>query len=195
MSDDPGLERLRAVTVGEIEQREIVVVEDDPAWHDRFAAEKRRIVDQLGARARSVEHVGSTAVCDLAAKPIVDILLIVDDPADEPAYVPALDRIGYHLRIREPNVYEHRMLRTGDRAVHLHVFGPRAPEVERMLLLRDMLRADAHARRRYEQTKRRLATRRWSTMQHYADAKTGVIEELLQLARSDPTTRRQPRSR
>lgn len=110
--------------------------------------------------ARSVEHVGSTAVCDLAAKPIVDILLIVDDPADEPAYVPALDRIGYHLRIREPDVYEHRMLRTGDRAVHLHVFGPRAPEVERMLL-RDMLRADANARRRYEQTKRRLATRRW----------------------------------
>jgi GrpB-like predicted nucleotidyltransferase (UPF0157 family) len=179
---DPIIERLQDVTVGGIERREIRVVDYDPGWPEQFAAEAARIAEALGDGARRVEHVGSTAVVDLAAKPIIDILLVVDDPADEATYVPALERAGYHLRVREPAFHEHRTLRTAGRNVHLHVFGPDAPEVERVLLFRDTLRADPAARQRYEQTKRALATRTWPTMQHYADAKNGIVAEILRTA-------------
>jgi GrpB-like predicted nucleotidyltransferase (UPF0157 family) len=179
---DPIVKRLQDVTIGEIEQRDIVLVEHDAGWHGRFAAEAERINAALGGVARRTEHVGSTAVPHLAAKPIIDVLVVVDDPADEAAYVPALERAGYQLRIREPTFSEHRMLRTPARDVHLHVFGPDAPEVERMLLLRDVLRTDPAERRRYEQTKRALAARTWPTMQHYADAKSTIVEQILQCA-------------
>lgn len=177
---DPIVKRLRDVTIGEIEQRDIVLVEHDAGWHGRFAAEAERINAALGDVAKRIEHVGSTAVPRLAAKPIIDVLVVVDDPADEAAYVPALDRAGYQLRIREPTFHEHRMLRTPARDVHLHFFGPDAPEVERMLLLRDVLRTDPAERQRYEQTKRALAARTWPTMQHYADAKSTIVEQILQ---------------
>lgn len=179
---DPIVKRLQDVTIGEIEQRDIVLVEHDAGWHGRFAAEAERIDAALGDVARRIEHVGSTAVPHLAAKPIIDVLVVVDDPADEAAYVPALERAGYQLRIREPTLSEHRMLRTPARDVHLHVFGPDAPEVERMLLLRDVLRTDPAERQRYEQTKRALAARTWPTMQHYADAKSTIVEQILRRA-------------
>lgn len=178
MPRDP-YDRLRAVTIGEIEQRAIVLVEHDEAWHERFMVAAARIEGRLGAGALKVEHVGSTAVCGLAAKPIVDILLVVADPSDEAAYVPPLCDAGYELRIREPEFFEHRMLRTASRDVHLHVFGPDAAEADRMLTFRDMLRADSSARQRYERVKRRLAEREWPTMQHYADAKSDVINDIL----------------
>ena len=176
---DESLERLRAVTIGEIEQRDIVLVDHDPAWHDRFAVESRRIRDRLGASALRIEHVGSTAVCCLVAKPIVDIVMVVPDASDEAAYVSQLEDAGYELRIREPAFFGHRMLRTTDRGVHLHVFGPDADEVDRMLAFRDMLRTDRSARQHCGQVKRDLAGRRWITMQHYADAKSDAIDDLL----------------
>jgi GrpB-like predicted nucleotidyltransferase (UPF0157 family) len=178
---DP-LERLRAVTVGEIERRDIVLVGHDEAWHERFSVEAARIEDCLSAGDTRVEHVGSTAVCGLAAKPIVDILLVVTDPSDEAAYVPPLQEAGYRLRVREPEFFEHRMLRTADRDVHLHVFGPDAAEADRMLAFRNILRTDTSARQRYERVKRRLARREWPTMQHYADAKSDVINDVLREA-------------
>ena len=178
MAGDP-LERLRAVTIGDIEQRDIVLVEHDEAWHERFTIESARIRDRLGADALQVEHVGSTAVCGLAAKPVIDILLVVTDPSHEAGFVPPLRDVGYALRIREPAFFEHRMLRTAERDVHVHVFGADAPEVDRMLVFRDTLRTDSAARRRYEHVKRRLASRRWATMQHYADAKSDIIDDIL----------------
>lgn len=184
---DPIIDRLRDVTIGGIEQREIVIVDYDPAWPERFAEHAERIGTALGDRALRVEHVGSTAVPGLAAKPIIDILLVVDDPADEDAYIPRLEHTGYSLRIREPDFHEHRMLRTTGRDVHLHVFGPGSPEIDRLMLLRDTLRTDPAQRRRYEQTKRDLAAQAWPTMQHYADAKSGIIGQILHHAGWPPT--------
>ena len=185
MPRDP-LERLCAVTVGEIEQRGIVLVEHDELWHERFSVEAARIEGRLGAGALRVEHVGSTAVCGLAAKPIVDILLVVTDPSNEAAYVPPLRDAGYELRIREPEFFEHRMLRTADRGVHLHVFGPDAAEVDRMLAFRDTLRTDTSAKQRYERVKRRLVRREWPTMQHYADAKSDAMNDILRKSGDGP---------
>jgi GrpB-like predicted nucleotidyltransferase (UPF0157 family) len=151
----------------------------DPQWPTLFEREAARIRAALGARALLVEHAGSTSVPGLAAKPIVDVVLAVADAADEPAYLPALEQAGYWLKIREPHWHEHRMLKGPDTDVNLHVFSAGCLEIERMLTFRDRLRADPADRERYEAAKRDLAARRWRYVQHYADAKTVVIEAIL----------------
>jgi GrpB-like predicted nucleotidyltransferase (UPF0157 family) len=167
------------VTVGALEKGEIVLVDYDAGWPLRFEQEQARIVGALGDRARTVDHVGSTSVPGLAAKPIIDICLTVDDSADEAAYVPALEAAGYLLRIREPDWFEHRLLRTPERDVHLHVFTVGCDEVTRMLAFRDWLRSNRADRELYESTKRDLARRDWPTGQHYADAKTEVVAAIM----------------
>lgn len=131
----------------------IEVVAHDPAWAGLFQAQKDRIQAVLGARALAVEHVGSTAVAGLAAKPVIDIDLIVADPEDEGAYVPVLADLGYVHTVRERSWYQHRMLCQGAPRVNLHVFGPACPEHVRHLLFRDWLRAHPADRERYAQAK------------------------------------------
>jgi GrpB-like predicted nucleotidyltransferase (UPF0157 family) len=179
VSNDPIEERLREVIIGEIEPQSIVVADYDPAWPERFRREEARIRSSLGEAALSVEHIGSTSVPGLAAKPIVDILLVVEDSGDEPSYLPALEAAGYVLRVREPDFDEHRMFRTPEKDVHLHVFSAGSPEIERYLLLRDHLRENQEDRELYARTKRELASRDWPSMQHYAEAKTEVIEGII----------------
>ena len=120
----------------------------------------------------------------MAAKPIVDIGLVVADSADEGAYVPALADAGYVLRIREPDWQQHRLLKTPAANVNLHVFSANCPEIERMLLLRNHLRGNEADRRLYERTKRELAGKPWKYMQDYADAKSGVVEEIIARAKA-----------
>ena len=179
VSDDPIEERLREAVIGEIEAPSIVVANYDPAWQERFRREAEEIRVALGEAARSVEHIGSTSVPGLAAKPIVDILLVVEDSSDEASYAPALERAGYSLRVRESDFHEHRMFRTAAKDVHIHVFSPESPEIERYLLLRDRLRANEEDRELYVRTKRELAEKDWPSMQHYAEAKTEVIEGII----------------
>lgn len=172
---------LRAVTVGELTPLAgpIQLVDYDPAWPRLFQREAHRIRAALGERAVRIEHVGSTAVPGLAAKPLIDILLAVADSADEAAYLPALAAAGYALRIREPAWHEHRLLKGPDTDVNLHVFSLGCSEIERMLRFRDHLRRHEADRRLYERTKRALARRDWAYTQHYADAKTAVVEEII----------------
>ncbi|MGB3634209.1 MAG: GrpB family protein [Rubrobacteraceae bacterium] len=88
---------------------------------------------------------------------------------------------GYVLRVRKPDFYEHRMLRTAAKDVHLHVYSPDSPEIG-CYLLRDHLRNDAEDRELYAGAKRALADGDWPSMQHYAEAKTHVVEAFLQRA-------------
>ena len=172
---------LRASTIGEPQRLtgRIQVVDYDPAWLGQFAGEAGKIRAALGSRALRVEHAGSTSVPGLAAKPIIDIVLVVAESADEASYVPALEAAGYVLRNREPEWFEHRMLKGADPAVHLHVFSIDCPEVARMLTFRDWLRANDADRALYERTKRDLAQRDWTYVLNYADAKTEVVEAIL----------------
>lgn len=158
------------------------LAEYDDGWPERYEREARRIRSALANQVLLLEHVGSTSVPGLAAKPVIDILLVVADPADEVAYVPRLERAGYRLVIREPDWYQHRVLTGTDPAVNLHVHPPSSPEIDRHLRFRDHLRADEADRELYERTKRRLAGRDWTYMQQYADAKTEVIEAILRRA-------------
>ena len=164
--------------------RPIHLAEPDPAWPGLFAREADRIRRALGERARLIEHVGSTSVPGLAAKPIIDIVLAVADSSDEAGYVPAMEAAGYVLRIREPDWCQHRLFKGPDTEVNLHVFTVGCEEIERMVLLRDHLRADTADRALYERTKRELAQRVWKYVQNYADAKTAVVETIVSRARA-----------
>lgn len=174
-------EDIRAYTVGELNRHDgpVTLVEYDPAWPDLYAREERRLREALGDRAIRIEHTGSTSVPGLAAKPIIDIVLVVADSADEAAYIPALEAAGYVLRIREPDWFEHRLFKGPDTNVNVHTFSAGCPEIERMVAFRDWLRSNDEDRRRYEAAKRELAGRDWQYVQHYADAKTDVVEEII----------------
>ncbi|WP_279582524.1 GrpB family protein [Fodinicola feengrottensis] len=111
----------------------ITLTEYDPQWPLLYQREAERIHSLLGPTAVRIEHAGSTSVPGLVAKPIIDIVLAVPDSADEPAYVPALVAAGYVLRIREPQWFEHRLLKGPDTNINLHVFTVGAAEIDRML--------------------------------------------------------------
>ena len=124
---------------------------------------------------------GSTSVPGLAAKPIIDIVVAVNDITAEEDYLDALLAAGYVLRVREPG---HRLVRTPSRDVHVHLFEHGDPAVDEYLLLRDHLRSDAADRTLYETTKRGLLSKRWDDMNDYADAKTDVILAIKARARA-----------
>jgi GrpB-like predicted nucleotidyltransferase (UPF0157 family) len=182
-ADQPGdyEARLRAVTIGEPSPHSgpIALVAYDDRWPDMFRTEAERVLDVLGERAMRIDHVGSTSVPGLAAKPIIDMLLAVADSADERGYVRRLQGAGYRLRIREPDWYEHRLLKGPAADINLHVFSHGCPEIDRMLLFRDRLRADAGDRELYLRSKEELAVRDWDHVQQYADAKSAVVEEVI----------------
>lgn len=184
---------LREVTIGEMEPyaTKVVVVDYDPTWPAKFAEHESRIRAALADVVLAIDHVGSTSVPGLPAKPIIDVLLQVEDSADEATYVPAMEEAGYTLRIREPEWLEHRVFyirdNDGNRTVNVHVLSPRhgAEEIERMLSFRDWLREHADDRARYAATKRELATREWRYVQDYADAKSTIVEEILAKAQPE----------
>lgn len=177
---------LRANTVGELKPLSgpIQLVDYDPNWPRRFKDEAGRIARILGERALRIEHVGSTSVPGLPAKPIIDIVLVVADSADEAQYRAALQQAGYILRIREPSWHEHRMFKGSTNDVNLHIFSAGCSEIDRMLMFRDRLRASESDREFYARTKRELALREWKYTQNYADAKSAAIEEIISRARA-----------
>ena len=179
-------EQIRAYTIGELRPltASIVVSDHDPGWPASFEREATRICAILGARVELLEHAGSTSVPDLPAKPIIDIILAVQDSSDEAAYVPAMETAGYVLRIREPEWLEHRMFKGPDTDINLHVFTVGCPEIAQMLLFRDWLRAHPEDRDLYAAAKRDLAKREWQFTQSYADAKTVVVQQILERART-----------
>ncbi len=179
-------ERLREVTIGEIKPLTgpIPIAEYDPVWPRLYGREEARIRIILGDRVRRIEHTGSTSVPGLAAKPIIDITLSVPDSSNEADYVPAMEAAGYVLRIRESDWFEHRLFKGPDTDINLHVFTEGCTEIDKMVRFRDHLRANDADRLLYEQTKRDLASRQWAYVQHYADAKTTVVEDILKRIRS-----------
>lgn len=178
-------EEIIAATVGErrIHGGPVYLAEYDPTWPDVFVRHEERIAAALGEAALRIEHVGSTSVPGLAAKPTVDILLVVANSADDDSYLPAMEADGYELRIREPEWNEHRMFADLERTAQVHVLSEGNGEIERVLLFRDRLRSDRADRELYERTKRELAAKEWKYVQNYADAKGPVVEEIIARAR------------
>lgn len=176
-----GEARVQAAAVGEIKplDGQILLVEYDPEWPRLFDREAARIRGSLGDRVVLLEHVGSTSVPGLVAKPRIDILLIVPQSANEATYVPDMEAAGYILRIREADWHEHRVFKGTAPDTNIHVFSPGCSEIERMVGFRDWLKSHGDDRDRYASAKRDLATRTWRWVQEYADAKTEVVEEII----------------
>jgi GrpB-like predicted nucleotidyltransferase (UPF0157 family) len=172
---------LDRVLVGGREPAHIVIADSQSDWPERFQYHRARIAAALETQAERVEHIGSTSVPGLAAKPVIDVLVVVTDP-EAPDVRLALERGGYVLRVDEPG---HRMFRTASRDVHVHVWPSGSREVTRYLAFRDRLRADESDRTAYEALKRQLADREWDDMNHYAAAKSELIEAILRRAQAD----------
>ena len=179
--DPPAPEGVSPFVPGAQPQTDVHVVDPDPAWRASYDDLAARIRSAIGWRALVIEHVGSTAVPGLPAKPVIDIDLVVADPDDEAAYMPALEAAGFELRVREPWWFGHRMLRTLDPRCHLHVFGPDSPEVVKHRLFRDWLRGNPDDRDLYAATKREAAaaaTAAGEDMMQYNARKERVVHEI-----------------
>jgi GrpB-like predicted nucleotidyltransferase (UPF0157 family) len=159
----------------------IEMTDPDPAWPRRYRDLAGRIRQALGWRVLQLEHVGSTSVLGLMAKPIIDIDLTVADPGREQDYVPALEQIGFRLVIREPWWYEHRALVNDEPRCNLHVFGFDSPEPVRHRIFRDWLRGNPAERDRYAEAKRQAASAANAAGEHvmqYNARKQQVIREI-----------------
>ena len=180
--------------VGGPERVEIQLQSYDDGWPGAYLEHRSRIRAALTASGVDVdvdvdvdveqiviEHIGSTSVPSLAAKPIIDIVVAVNDITAEEDYLEPLLATGYELRVREPG---HRLVRTPARDVHVHLYERHDPAVTEYLLLRDHLRTDAGDRALYESTKRALLAKKWDDMNDYADAKTDVILAIKARARA-----------
>jgi 16S rRNA processing protein RimM len=156
----------------------IVVVDYDPAWPSRYDAEAARLRDALGDVALRIEHVGSTSVPGLAAKPTIDIQLSVASFEPEHRYTKPLLRLGYE-KFPDPGTPEHRIfvLPKGGapREVNLHVCESGSDWERRHVAFRDRLRADAAACEEYAALKRELALKHGNDVESYADAKGDFI--------------------
>src|SRR3984957_15733604 len=167
------------ILIGGIEKREIVIVDYDTRWPEKFQKHAEILSRALGSKALAIEHVGSTSTPELAAKPIIDIDILVEDSSDEAAYLPALVQAGYVLRVREADWHQHRMFRTPELDVHVHLFSRGCIEVRRHLAFRDRLRGCPEDRLLYESVKRKLAKEDWPDMNAYARAKSEVVERII----------------
>ena len=189
MNDNPGQaknapvteEQLLAVTIGkpDLLNKTIDLHPYNPEWPSMFSILERQIRDALGASVLMIEHVGSTSVPGLSAKAVIDMVLAVADSPDESSYVPPLERAGWVLRIREPDWFQHRLLKSPAIDGNLHVFSRGCEEIGRMLAFRDWLRTNDNDRILYERTKQQLAARTWKYVQNYADAKSEVVGQIL----------------
>jgi GrpB-like predicted nucleotidyltransferase (UPF0157 family) len=185
---DPQLEnakvpeqQFRTIIVGKVSSsNKIIRLEpSNPEWPSMFASLESQIRDSLGAKALMIEHVGSTAVAGLSAKPIIDVALVVSNSTEESSYVPPLENAGYTLALREPDWFEHRLMKSPSIDGNIHVFTHGCEEINRMLAFRDWLRINDEDRKRYERTKQKLATRSWEDMQNYANAKSDLVRTIL----------------
>jgi GrpB-like predicted nucleotidyltransferase (UPF0157 family) len=159
----------------------IDVADPDPDWPQQYRVLAARIQEALGWRVLQLEHVGSTSVPGLAAKPVIDIDLTVADPGREQDYIPALEKTGFGLVIREPWWYGHRVLRADEPPCNLHVFGFDSPELVKHRIFRDWLRGNPAERDRYAAAKREAAAEANSRGEHvmqYNARKEQVIREI-----------------
>src|SRR6478609_10268510 len=135
----------------------IEVVEYDDRWPGDFERVAGVVRGALGDRVLELHHVGSTSVVGLPAKPVIDVDLVVADPADEASYIPDLEAAGLVHTVREPWWHEHRLLKLADPTSHVHVFGPNCPEVVRHLMFQAWLRDHPDDLATYAEAKRTAA--------------------------------------
>jgi GrpB-like predicted nucleotidyltransferase (UPF0157 family) len=190
------LEEVTKARVGGQPPRKIEVVRYDESWPADFERMAERVRSALGDRVLALEHIGSTSVPGLAAKPVIDADLVVADSADEAAYVPDLEAVGFRLHIREPDWEEHRLFTVEDPPTHLHVFSPAATEPRRHIAFRDWLRKHADDRAAYAALKSELGSRGFTDGMDYNNHKAELVYDIYErILTADPAHPHDPQAR
>ncbi|MCB0413679.1 MAG: GrpB family protein [Bdellovibrionales bacterium] len=174
-------EEIQKANVGEAKKHNstILLEEYTEQWSAWFKVQEEKILKALNQISIKVEHVGSTSVPGLCAKPIVDIVLEVPDSSNESEYVPQLEQNGFWLKIKEPEWFEHRMFKGKNIPTNLHVFTAGCSEVQKMIRFRDHLRNNPVDMELYQSKKKELSLKNWEYIQNYADAKTEVVKDII----------------
>ncbi len=194
--ETPTDEEIAAARVTTPSAETVEVVAPDPAWPAWFEQVRDQITSALGDRALSVEHVGSTSVPGLWAKPVIDVDLTVADSGDEPAWLPDLERAGFELRVREPEWEEHRLLRGLGPATNVHVFSTGAREPRRHAMFRDWLRSHPDDLAAYAEVKRSVARRGFTDAMLYNNEKAWIVYDIYEkILAADPAHPHDPRPR
>ncbi len=166
-----------------------VIIEDyDPRWPDHFEVLRSRIASVLGPLAAAIEHVGSTAIPGLAAKPIIDVDILMRTPSDLAAVIKRLESLGYGYR-GDLGVPGREAFRApaGEIPHHLYVCPPESREFYRHVAFRDYLRAHTDDAKAYATLKRELAERFRTEREAYNQAKSEFVEGILLRAQAPVT--------
>lgn len=158
----------------------VEVVTYDSSWIAVYAEVASSIEKELGASVQKIDHIGSTAIPGIAAKPVIDIDLTVADPTDEKNYLPALENLGFRLIVREPRFHGHRLCHLEHPRVNLHIFGPNCPETIRHLLFRNWLRQSEDDRQLYSNAKLEAVKGCSVDIEKYHENKKKVVHEIYQ---------------
>jgi len=164
----------------------IDIVEYSPEWAQLFQEEKAALYAALQPAKVIIEHVGSTAVPGLAAKPIIDLMIGLPDFAIANSLVPPIIGLGYdYVAEYEAVMPERRYFQKNydnKRTHHIHMVEIGSEFWQRLLLFRDYLRTNASTMQEYASLKKSLATREWQDMNEYAEAKTDFIKHMEKVA-------------
>lgn len=161
--------------------RKVEVVPHDPRWRDAFGAEAKHVAAALGENVVAVHHIGSTAIPNIYAKPVVDLLVEVRDIGEVDGRGPAMEALGYEV-MGEYGIPGRRYFRKDDkegiRTHHVHVFEAGSAEAGRHLAFRDYMIAHPLEAQRYSELKRKLAEEHSQSIDGYMDGKDGFIKEV-----------------
>jgi GrpB-like predicted nucleotidyltransferase (UPF0157 family) len=168
-----------------VDQAPVIIVPYDPSWPQQFEEEKTRLLAEIGAYVLSIEHIGSTAVPGLAAKPVIDILVGVRSLQEAPFFIPLLEARGYEYvsayEVEMPFRHYLQLLVNGEHIHHLHMVEPDSRFYRVQLACRDYLRAHPESRDAYARLKYDLAKKYRNDRDAYTDAKSdfilGVLEQ------------------
>lgn len=162
----------------------IVVVDYDANWCSQYEQEKSRILDALVDTIADIQHIGSTSVPGLAAKPIIDIILGLEKIPLLSTQLVSLEALGYTYCGESGIPRRHFFHRGMPRTHHIHAVQVNSDLWQRNILFRDFLRSHPQAAQQYETLKRKLAAEFRNDRDRYGDSKTPLIEQLLMQARA-----------
>jgi GrpB-like predicted nucleotidyltransferase (UPF0157 family) len=166
-----------------LEPTKVQLVPYDPQWPIEFDKERLEIEKAIGADILSVDHIGSTSIPGLCAKPIIDILIGLKDFGDGFRCVSALEKLGYTFRGEHGIPGRHYFRKGSPRTHHLHMYTRGTPDWQHHILFRDYLRAHAAQRDSYAELKTALAKQYPENREKYLDGKAAFIQNIIQLAK------------
>ena len=159
----------------------IYMVPHNPDWRQEFENEAKKITDAVGANAVTLHHIGSTAIPNIYAKPVIDILLVVQNHTELDARQAAMEALGYEA-LGEGGIPARRYFRRdnalGDRTHQAHAFEAGSPQIARHLAFRDYMINNPDAAQAYSALKRELAAQHPSDIEAYMDGKEAFIREI-----------------